>query len=257
MIESSAASHVHPSPTSLQRDDAPSLFRRSVALSVALHILLASVALIVGYMNDTSGTVTIQQIDDVSIVPLSALETQLQRNVALSSVAPQPPSPKLANEGPSAPTIVETGRRIIAEKAPSRSASEKGSETKRASFNQSVAPQSDAATEELKFALNGQAVATKQARIKYQDAIATLLSKAKRYPERALKRRITGEATVKLEINADGSLANFAMIRSTQSDILDDEVRAMVDRVAPFPAFPPDLDKESIALIVPIAFTLR
>lgn len=222
-----------------------------------LHLLLGAVMLVVGYMSPTSSSITIQQIDDVSIVPLSALETQLQKSVAVNSAAPPPPSTKLANEESSAPTIVQTDKRFIPERVLPKSPPENSSKAERASPKQDVAPHSDGANQESKLALNGQGLATEQARINYQDAVATLLSKAKRYPERALKRRITGQATVKIEINADGSLANFAIVRSTESDILDDEVRAMVDRAAPFPAFPADLRKQSIALIVPIAFSLR
>ena len=83
-----------------------------------------------------------------------------------------------------------------------------------------------------------------------------MLARAKRYPERALKRRMTGEGSIRIEIAHDGSVAGFQIVRSTDAPILDDELRAMVDRAAPFPSFPSDLRKRSLALIVPIAFRL-
>jgi protein TonB len=93
--------------------------------------------------------------------------------------------------------------------------------------------------------------------VKYQDAVASILARAKRYPERAIKRRMTGEGTIRIEIAADGSLSNFEILKSTDSSILDDELRAMVHRASPFPAFPTDLHKTSLALVVPVAFRLE
>jgi len=86
--------------------------------------------------------------------------------------------------------------------------------------------------------------------------VASLLARAKRYPERALRRRMTGDGAIRIEIASDGSLAEFNIIDSTDSPILDEELKAMVDRAAPFPAFPPDLRRQSLALVVPITFRL-
>jgi protein TonB len=83
------------------------------------------------------------------------------------------------------------------------------------------------------------------------------LAHAKRYPERALKRRVTGEGTIKIEIQSDGSLSDFQIIQSTDTTILDEELKAMVERAEPFPAFPNDLRKQSLTLVVPIAFRLE
>jgi protein TonB len=105
--------------------------------------------------------------------------------------------------------------------------------------------------------MNGEAASIEQARISYQDMVATLLARAKRYPERALKRRMTGEGTIRIEISANGSLSGFQIIQSTAASILDEELRAMVERASPFPAFPADLRKGSLALVVPVAFRLE
>jgi protein TonB len=103
---------------------------------------------------------------------------------------------------------------------------------------------------------DGDALSIEKARINYQDMVASLLARTKRYPERALRRRTTGDAAIRIEIAADGSLSAFNIIRSTDSPILDEELKAMVDRAAPFPPFPPDLRKSSLALIVPITFKI-
>jgi protein TonB len=103
---------------------------------------------------------------------------------------------------------------------------------------------------------NGDAIGLEQARVKYQDAVATLLVRAKRYPERAIKRHMTGEGKIRIAIASDGTVSDVEVLQSTGSDILDEELQAMVDRASPFPPFPEDLKKTSLALVVPIAFRL-
>lgn len=86
--------------------------------------------------------------------------------------------------------------------------------------------------------------------------VATRLARAKRYPERALIRRKTGEGSIRLEISADGSVSQMTILHSTNTPILDDELLAMVKRASPFPAFPKDLRKDRVAFIIPVAFRL-
>jgi TonB family protein len=68
---------------------------------------------------------------------------------------------------------------------------------------------------------------------------------------------MTGEGAIRLEISSDGSLSNVEILRSTETQILDEELKAMAERAAPFPAFPSDLRKNKLALVVPIAFRLE
>jgi protein TonB len=149
-----------------------------------------------------------------------------------------------------------TQRKIIAAKsiatvrpAPSKEREESSSETKEQTNQLSGSQPIGVA--------HGEAASIEQARISYQDMVATLLARAKRYPERALKRRMTGEGAIRIEISANGSLSDFQIIQSTTTPILDEELRAMVERASPFPAFPADLRKGSLALVVPVAFRLE
>jgi protein TonB len=94
-------------------------------------------------------------------------------------------------------------------------------------------------------------------RISYQDMVATRLARAKRYPERALRRHMTGEGRIRIVIAADGEVTDFQVVSSTNSEILDAELAAMVDRAAPFPPFPNDMTKTTLAVVVPVAFRLE
>jgi protein TonB len=98
---------------------------------------------------------------------------------------------------------------------------------------------------------------TQKARISYHHMVATLLAKAKRYPERAVRGHVTGSGSVRLTISAAGSVKSLEVATSTQSTILDDELLRMVERAAPFPSFPSDMTQSDVTLLVPVSFRLE
>jgi protein TonB len=201
---------------------------------------------------------------DVTIIPLSALDTVLPKGAPALPAPLQPPPPQRIEQlqkpkeiqvapQPSKPKAVEQ-KKIVASKSLNpltlRPAQEDNS-----TAQPSTAAVATNSHQQLGVA-NGQAISIEQARISYQDMVATMLARAKRYPERALKRRMTGEGTIRIEIAADGSLSGFEIVRSTELAILDDELRPMLERASPFPKFPSDLHKNSLALVVPVAFRI-
>jgi len=259
-VEDVVSRRVHPVPRGARADDSGRLLARSTVLSVALHLGLVGLALVIAYWpsSEIVGT-PVEESFDISIVPLSALDTLLPQG------APLPPQPSLTEPAqqeqqplksqPDRPKI-ETREKIVAAKklAPPQPAKDNSSEARSA---QADASSNRASSSQPLGVANGEAISIEQARISYQDMVATMLARAKRYPERAIKRRMTGEGTIRLEIGADGSLEGFQILRSTEAQILDEELKAMVARAAPFPAFPSDLPKSKLALIVPVAFRLE
>jgi protein TonB len=99
--------------------------------------------------------------------------------------------------------------------------------------------------------------AVSKARVSYQDLIATKLARAKRYPDRAVRNRITGSGVIRLKIDPTGDVVGAEVTTSTQSSILDEELLRMVDRAAPFPAFPAAMSQSQLALLVPVSFRLE
>jgi protein TonB len=87
--------------------------------------------------------------------------------------------------------------------------------------------------------------------------VATLLAKAKRYPERAVRGHVTGSGAVRLTITSSGSVKSVGVSTSTQSSILDDELLRMVERAAPFPTFPSAMSQSEVTLLVPVSFRLE
>lgn len=233
----------HPIPGVVLRAHSVTEARKGIIFSTLLHITLALVGWKLINSRATLSTTDGTRLYDIEVVPLSALETSLPKGAP----APKPRetvrqelNPRHDIERQKEPKVTSPLPRVT--NSPRESASAR------------AVPLSDPT--QARGVPNGDAAGLEQARINYQDMVASLLARAKRYPERALRRRMTGDATIRIKIAADGSLSEFDIIQSTESPILDEELKAMVDRAAPFPAFPPDLRKQSLALVVPITFKL-
>lgn len=212
-------------------------------LSAALHITLAVVGWRLVTSPSSAPPTAAARLYDIEVVPLSALETNLAKGV----VAPKPP--EATKPEPDKTRPIERVKVTTAVSSQSR----RPDNSTQPSSARAVIP---AESTQRLGSPDGDAASVEKARINYQDMVASLLARAKRYPERALRRRMTGDATIRIEIAADGSLSEFHILRSTDSPILDEELKAMVDRAAPFPPFPIDLRKQSLALVVPVTFKL-
>jgi TonB family protein len=253
------AGSLYPVPRGRKADDSKIIFRRSAIASIALHLAVVAVALAIQYWPSTALVGTPQdQILDVTIIPLSAFDTILPKGAsAVKDVPPEVPKEEKAVE-PTARKMDKDlqPKKIIAAKSLASVRPERMNPKVQDKSQANETSDSLLVGQQIGVA-NGEAASIEQARISYQDMVATLLARAKRYPERALKRRMTGEGTIRIEISANGSLSGFQIIQSTATSILDEELRAMVERASPFPAFPADLRKGSLALVVPVAFRLE
>jgi len=229
------------------------LLRRSFYISTTLHLLLVAGAFAAYYWRPTNPIGEPQEIYTVSVLTLSELDTVLPQGSAAPAAQQNPLTSSPSTVVRAAP-VAPAPRAIEMKQSP------------KVSQGPSMPPQDLNPTSSRSVAdressgpvgvSNGDAIALEQSRVKYQDAVATLLVRAKRYPERAIKRHMTGEGKIRIAIASDGSVSEVEVMQSTGSDILDEELQAMVDRASPFPPFPADLKKSSLALVVPIAFRL-
>jgi protein TonB len=58
-------------------------------------------------------------------------------------------------------------------------------------------------------------------------------------------------------LNRQGQVIAARLVQSSGFPVLDDEAKALIQRVNPLPPFPKALDRNSLELTVPIQFTLR
>ena len=68
------------------------------------------------------------------------------------------------------------------------------------------------------------------------------------YPEEAKQRHLTGNLLLDVALNADGSINNISVRRSSGQKILDDAAIRIVELAAPFAPFPPDIRADTDVL---------
>lgn len=222
------------------------LMRYSLLASLALHLGCIAIVLLMQLIPSVDLNGTPQElVIPIFLVPLSALETNLPPRVVLEQKSLPAPTQVPAHSLPKQPLPKQPMTRIVAQAIKAQKQSAPSYDN-----TESTIQSSQAAT-----AANGDP--SEPARISYQDMVATLIARAKRYPEHALRRHTTGDGIIRIKISSGGSLTDLEIIRSTDSPILDEELKDMVHRAAPFPAFPNDLRKNSLALTVPVSFQLK
>ena len=194
---------------------------------------------------------------DVSYVELSALETMIPKKQGPETgahISVVPPSVEHK------PAPVEEKPVSLSQKKSRPQVKEEAPQPKTdAQPQQNTAPTADASgvlsAKTVAGVANGIDTVEK-ARVSYHDMVATLLARAKRYPERAVRNHITGSGILRVKIANEGSVVSVEVVDSTESPILDEELHRMVERASPFPAFPQGMTTTHVALLVPVSFRL-
>jgi len=100
----------------------------------------------------------------------------------------------------------------------------------------------------------GNSKAASDAKADYMADLQRRLARYKRYPRRAERREIEGEALLYFVVDRQGRVLSSTIRRSAGSDILDEAVVDMLARAAPLPRFPDDLPGESMEVLIPVGF---
>jgi periplasmic protein TonB len=87
----------------------------------------------------------------------------------------------------------------------------------------------------------------------YIGALRSRLEKSKVNP----RSDYIGTAIVRFTVDADGKLLSREIQQSSGSTVLDDAALASIDKAAPFPAMPSDLNRQQFTLAVPYHFTVH
>jgi TonB family protein len=83
-----------------------------------------------------------------------------------------------------------------------------------------------------------------------------VLTRNKRYPEDAIRRRVEGQVLVGFTLTRDGYLVASKIIVSSGSASLDAEALDLLKRTEPFAPIPPNYPRSQIALTLPLRFHL-
>ncbi len=88
----------------------------------------------------------------------------------------------------------------------------------------------------------------------YKGKVVAKLRRAKRYPKKAQRKKLTGTARVAFTISRSGSVSGIRISRSSGHAILDQAALEMVKRASPMPKFPGDIPQARMTLQVPVRF---
>ena len=78
-----------------------------------------------------------------------------------------------------------------------------------------------------------------------------------RYPRMARLRGLEGQVLLSFELGRDGSLVASSLARSSGHETLDHAALTLLERAAPFPAPPSDIEGADLRLQVPINYSLE
>jgi protein TonB len=90
----------------------------------------------------------------------------------------------------------------------------------------------------------------------YLREIRRLLEKHKDYPQMARRRNIQGVVVVVFTITPGGQIMAARVSRSSGHDLLDEAAQNTIRRVGRFPPFPAELNRQQLAVEVPLVFRL-
>jgi len=91
----------------------------------------------------------------------------------------------------------------------------------------------------------------------YLNSIYLKIEKHKEYPFWARRHGIEGRVIVVFSLKRNGQLKEINVEESSGYSLLDKAAIKTIKRAAPFPAFPPELNKKIITLRIPICFYLN
>jgi protein TonB len=91
----------------------------------------------------------------------------------------------------------------------------------------------------------------------YFSMLSAHLNKRKSYPAEARKARQQGVVTVRFTVDRNGNVSGAGIKASSGHAVLDDATLTLLQRVAPLPKFPASMQKDSVTLSLPIAYSLR
>ncbi|WP_036231977.1 energy transducer TonB [Marinobacterium litorale] len=91
----------------------------------------------------------------------------------------------------------------------------------------------------------------------YFTELAAHLARHKRYPVSSRRRGEEGITKITFEVDRDGRLLSYQIAQSSGSHRLDEAVIDMLESARPLPAFPPDMQQQTLKITVPVEFAIH
>ena len=186
----------------------------------------------------------------IALAPAQVSTEDQSETEAMDTNEPAPPVVEPVEVSRVEPALPDT-KELVEEPAiqPERPASE-------ASTNLPASDASDTSSVSTGRAAGNAGVADTSVEADYLAHLADWLARHKRYPRTARRRNLEGVAELTFTLTRYGELVRYRVSRSTGYDILDREVREMLQRATPLPEFPAELSIERMDVTIPVRFEL-
>jgi len=205
---------------------------------------------------EPSGAVVVDLAPDAAAPPVTPSELPPGPEQTMAESRPEPkPDVSPPDESPELPqavnpeAVVDIATKAQPEAVPDQQAA--ASTSVPAVVSERVAPVAAAPTQGRPEMKNEQAIAT------WRSQILALVERNKRYPEAARSRREQGITQVRFMLDRKGQVSNAEVTQSSGSSALDGEAIALLQRAQPFPAPPDSFEGQSVAVRLPIRFTVK
>ena len=98
---------------------------------------------------------------------------------------------------------------------------------------------------------------TGEARDSFLGRLLAQLNRFKQYPRAAARAHIEGVVMLHFVMDADGKVLSFEIAKSSGRPVLDNEALALIQRAQPLPPLPADFPTRTLDAVVPIEFSLN
>lgn len=96
-----------------------------------------------------------------------------------------------------------------------------------------------------------------EAMLRYQDMVKQRIENARKYPPSAKRQGIEGTVYINFVVLSNGLSQDIKIIRSSGSNILDEEAVGTIKRANPFPSVPKEIGAPFVRMEVAIVFALK
>jgi protein TonB len=103
----------------------------------------------------------------------------------------------------------------------------------------------------------GQSASLARLQASWQRGLIGKLNRFKRYPDAASRRGVKGVTVVRFKVDRSGQVIASEVVKSSGSELLDDEALALLKRASPLPTPPGAIAEEMLDNVLPIYFGMK
>lgn len=245
----------------------PQHLRWGACFTLALTFHAAGAAALLSRWNESSDLVANAPLIMVDLAPVAVAPTttpnEMPPDIVESKLVeptpepePEPEPPKQVELPPDPAPEPELSAVLPPPKPPEKKVEKKKPRQRTASIAR-AASTADNKSDRAAAPMPGASERDLNAMPNWTSQLVSRLERHKRYPSEAQSRGETGVVRLAFSVDRGGGVHNVRIVGSSGSSLLDRETLSLVERAAPLPAPPSEMNGSQIAVVVPIRYNMR